>query len=118
MRVTFRAATIAAALAAAISAPPTARALDPVTLDGTWFGGWDAGQGTQLILVGGAVIGFFWGGDYHFDGLAAVEANEADAIAFVWSGGEALLREHQDCGLVLIVREPGRPETAVVLARE
>jgi len=91
---------------------------DPAAWDATWVGGWDNGEGSQVVIAGGAVIGFFWAGEY----LAienSTNLSDGEPIKFMWPGGEAIVHSSLvDGELDLLITETGKPETGFTLKRE
>jgi hypothetical protein len=61
----------------------------PAGLEGTW-GGAKGDLTAQVIVAGGAVVGFFWRGDYLDTRGSALSADGA-SLAFAFAGGKALL---------------------------
>jgi hypothetical protein len=108
-----------AALAQADAPPPgtAAEAPEAFAWDATWIGGWEGGEGTQVVVAGGAVVGFFWAGEY-----LSIESstNLADGgpIKFIYPGGDAIVQPGPHGELLLLIRETGKPETGFILARQ
>jgi hypothetical protein len=108
-----------AALAQAYAPPPgtAAEAPEAFAWDATWIGGWEGGEGTQVVIAGGEVIGFFWGGDY-----LAIENStnlaDGESIKFIYPGGEAVVEAGEDGELVLLIHETGKEEIGFVLKRD
>jgi hypothetical protein len=80
---------LALAFAAVLSAANVAHADEAHPWDATWAGGFEDGDGVQVIVAGDAVIGFFLGADY----VDVVESNIAGdgSLTFQWEGGDATL---------------------------
>ena len=108
---------LAAGFAGLLAGAGLAASPDPAAWDDTWVGGWDSGQGTQLIIVGGAVIGFFWGGDYIDIGDSS-NLSAGEPLAFKWETGAAEVKSAPGGGLVLVIHEKGKPETVLPLSRD
>jgi len=106
------------ALAQAHVPPPETAAEMPgaYAWDATWIGGWESGEGTQVVIAGGEVIGFFWGGDYV---NIETSTNLADGgpIKFIYPGGEAVLEEGDEGELLIKIHEEGKEEIGFVLKR-
>ena len=83
--------------------------------DGTWAGGWDQGNGVQLVFAGEALIAFYWRNDYK---SIVRSAASPDGRTFVWDRGDATLTRGADGMARLGVRERGKPEISVSLKRE
>jgi hypothetical protein len=88
--------------------------------DGTWHGGFDsdgngAGDGVQLIVTGGKVLGFYYHGDYldTDDGTTAADG----AITFHWEGGEGRLSATGG-GRQLSIHETGTADRTISLERD
>ena len=84
--------------------------------DATWIGGWEGGEGTQVIIAGGEVIGFFWGGDY-LDIETSTNLSDGGPIKFIYPGGEAVLKEGDKGELLIKIHEEGKEEIGFVLKR-
>ena len=84
--------------------------------DATWHGGFDnGGDGVQVIVTGGQVLGFYFHGDYidTDDGTPSPDG----AITFHWDGGAGTLSD--DGGKHrLTVRETGKPDRVIPLERD
>lgn len=113
-------ATGAEAVLAQAHAPPpetAAEAEKASAWDATWIGGWEGGEGTQVVIAGGAVVGFFWAGDY-----LSIESStsfaDGDGVKFIYPGGEATVKAVPDDELFLLIHETGRPEIGFTLKRE
>jgi hypothetical protein len=97
-------------------------AADPATSatsgawDATWIGGWEGGEGTQVVIAGGEVIGFFWGGDY-LDIQTSTNLADGGPIKFIYPGGEAVLKEGEEGELLIKIHEEGKEEIGFVLKR-
>ena len=83
--------------------------------DGTWAGGWDTGNGVQLVFAGDTLIAFYWRNDYK--SLARTTAASDGSRSFTWDKGEAKLTRAGN-EATLILRERGKPELSVSLKRE
>ena len=66
--------------------PVLAQSIDSAAWDATWIGGWNDGDGVQVVIANGGVIGFFWAGDYV---PIETSTNLADGqpIKFIWPRG-------------------------------
>jgi hypothetical protein len=84
--------------------------------DATWIGGWEGGEGTQVVIAGGEVIGFFWGGDY-LDIQTSTNLADGGPIKFIYPGGEAVLKEGDEGELLIKIHEEGKEEVGFVLKR-
>jgi hypothetical protein len=85
--------------------------------DATWIGGWEGGEGTQVIIAGGEVIGFFWGGDY-MDIETSTSLADGGPIKFIYPGGDALLKEGDKGELMIKIHDEGKEEIGFVLKRD
>jgi hypothetical protein len=83
--------------------------------DGTWAGGWDNGNGVQLVFAGETLIAFNWRGDYK--NVARSAASPEGSQSFGWDKGEATATRAGNVA-TLAVREQGRPAVSVALKRE
>jgi hypothetical protein len=99
-----------------VSDPVTSETSGAYAWDATWIGGWEGGEGTQVIIAGGAVIGFFWGGDYL---SIETSTNLADGgpIKFIYPGGEAVLKEGGEGELLITIHDEGKEKIGFVLKR-
>jgi hypothetical protein len=99
-----------------VSDPVTSETSAAYAWDATWIGGWEGGEGTQVIIAGGAVIGFFWGGDYL---SIETSTNLADGgpIKFIYPGGEAVLKEGGEGELLITIHDEGKEKIGFVLKR-
>jgi hypothetical protein len=78
---------VCAGLAVLAAGGPAAQALQG--LDGTWGGARD-GVTAQVIVTGGAVIGFFWRDDY-LDARDAKGSADGLSLSFAFDGGSVRL---------------------------
>ena len=83
--------------------------------DGTWAGGWDKGNGVQLIFAGETLIGFYWRNDYK-DVVRSAAAPDGSRT-FTWDKGEATATRAGNVA-TLAIREAGKPAVSVALNRE
>ena len=83
--------------------------------DGTWAGGWDNGNGVQLVFAGETLIAFNWRGDYK-DVTRSAAAPDGSR-SFAWDKGEATATRAGNTA-TLGIREPGKPAVSVTLKRE
>ncbi|HYU13140.1 MAG TPA: hypothetical protein VEK82_11225 [Stellaceae bacterium] len=83
--------------------------------DGTWAGGWDKGNGVQLVFAGETLIAFNWRGDYK-DVVRSAAAPDGSR-SFAWDKGEATATRAGNAAS-LAVREQGKPAVSVMLKRE
>jgi len=82
---------------------------------GTWVGGWDQGEGVQIIFAGDTLIGFYFRNDYK-DVLRSTGSADGGRT-FAWDKGEATLTRTPS-GAQLIVHERGQPEVSIPLKRD
>jgi len=96
-----------------------ARALAASSWDGTWAGGWDNGDGIQIIIAGDKVIGVYRGGDYP-EILSSAVSPEGRMLTFSWVGGDAFLQRASDHDreAAISLREQGRPVRSFTVKRE
>ena len=76
--------------------------------DGTWAGGWENGDGIQIIIAGNKVIGVYRDGDYP-EILSSAASPEGRMLSFSWVGGDAFLQRSGDREATISLREHGRP---------
>ena len=75
--------------------------------DGTWAGGWEDGDGIQIIIAGNKVIGVGRGMDYP-EVLRSDVSAEGSMLSFWWVGGDAFLQRTSDREATISLRERGR----------
>jgi hypothetical protein len=112
-------ATGGGAVLAQTHAPPSgtaAEALAAFAWDATWIGGWEGGEGTQVVIAGGEVVGFFWGGDY-LNIETSTNLADGGPIKFIYPGGEGLLKEGGEGELLIKIHEEGKEDIGFVLKR-
>ena len=81
--------------------------------DGTW-GGAENDVTAQVIVSGGAIIGFFWRGDY-LDAQDAKLSADGQSLAFAFAGGHAVLtRTGEDMARIDITDGPRVTHMALV----
>lgn len=108
---------LAGALVFGAAGPATSQA-DPAAWDATWVGDWNDGDGSQVVIAGGAVIGFFWAGEY-LTIENSTNLSDGEPIKFIWPGGEAVVHSSTvDGELVLLITETGKPETGFTLKHQ
>jgi hypothetical protein len=84
--------------------------------DATWHGGFDnGGDGVQVVIAGGHVIGFYYHGDYLDTDDGVEEAG--GSIRFHWSGGEGVL-SNSGGKRQLAIHEPGRADRVIPLSED
>ncbi len=84
--------------------------------DGTWVGNWANGNGAQIIFAGNELIGLYWRGDYLADTHSAV--SPAGVVTITWPSGSATLTRDSETTAHIVIREPGKTDTAFALKRE
>ena len=87
------------------------------TLDGTWAGGWETGDGVQIIVVGDRVIGFYRGDDY-LTVERSVSVPGGGAIDFTWPSGEAVLARDAKGEVRVTIRAKGKTEEIIPVKRD
>jgi hypothetical protein len=87
--------------------------------DGTWAGGWENGDGIQIIIAGNKVIGVYRGGDYP-EILSSAVSPEGRMLTFSWVGGDAFLERASDHDreATISLRERGRAVRSFAIQRE
>ena len=87
--------------------------------DGTWAGGWENGDGIQIIIAGDKVIGVYRDGDYP-EILSTAVSPEGRQLTFSWVGGDAFLERASDHEreATISLREHGRPVRSFRVKRE
>jgi hypothetical protein len=83
--------------------------------DGTWAGGWDKGNGVQLVFAGETLIAFYWRDDYKE--IVRSAAAPGGSRTFAWDKGEATATRTGNAA-TLAVREQGKSAVSVALKRE
>jgi hypothetical protein len=84
------------------------RAVAAPSWDGTWAGGWEKGDGIQIVIAGDKVIGVYRDGDYP-EILSSDMSPDASMVVFWWVGGDALLQRIGEREAAISLRERGRP---------
>ena len=87
------------------------------TWDGTWAGGWDNGDGVQIIIAGDKVIGVFRGGDYP-DIQKSELSTDGRTLTFAWAGGDGILSRTGDRDASFTLHEHGKPARSFPVHRE
>jgi len=85
--------------------------------DGTWAGGWEAGDGVQIIVAGEKVIGVFRGGDYP-DVRRSQLSTDGRTLTFAWAGGEGVLQRIDERDATFTLNERGKAERKFPVHRE
>src|SRR3984893_6065267 len=83
--------------------------------DGTWAGGWDKGNGVQLVFAGETLIAFYWRNDYK--DVVRSAATPDGSRTFAWDKGDATATRAGNAA-TLAIREAGKPAVSVALKRE
>jgi hypothetical protein len=85
--------------------------------DGTWAGGWENGDGVQIIITSGKVIGVFRGGDYPDIQKSQLSA-DGRTLTFAWAGGDGTLQRTGDRDAAFTLHERGRPARSFPVHRD
>ena len=85
--------------------------------DGTWAGGWEKGDGIQIIIAGDRVIGVYRDGDYP-EILSSQVSPEGSMLAVWWIGGDGLLQRIGDREATISLRERGKPVRTFTVKRD
>jgi hypothetical protein len=85
--------------------------------DGTWIGGWDSGNGVQLIFAGDTLIGFYWRGDYQ-EVQRSAATPDGNGRTFAWATGEATLSRDAGGNPLLVIRERSGKVVSVPLKHQ
>ena len=85
--------------------------------DGTWTGGWDNGDGIQIVIAGDKVIGVYRDGDYP-EILRSDASPEGRMFCFWWVGGDAFLQRIAEREATISLRERGRPVRIFAVRRD
>jgi len=85
--------------------------------DGTWAGGWEAGDGVQIIIAGQKVIGVGRGMAYP-DLLGSQVSADGRMLSVAWVGGDGMLERTGDRDAAFTMRERGKPERKFLVHRE
>jgi len=91
---------------ALLAVPSAAIAADEASFEGTW-GGAEGELSAQVIVAGGAVIGFFWRTDY-VETQNAKLSGDGRALSFDFAGGHAVLSRVDVAAATLDVTEKGK----------
>jgi hypothetical protein len=107
------------ALVFAVSLPAlrASRARAAHAFDGSW-GGVDAqGETAQLIFANGAIIGFYWRGDY-MDARDVSLRDGGASVSFAYLGGKATATRNGERGLTLVIRDSRLGESRLELKKD
>jgi hypothetical protein len=107
------------ALVFAVSLPAlrASRARAANALNGSW-GGVDAqGETAQIIFANGAVIGFYWRGDY-MDAHDVKVGSAGASVSFAFSGGEATATRNGEKTLTLVIHDARLGESRLRLTKD
>jgi hypothetical protein len=85
--------------------------------DGTWVGGWEGGDGIQIIIAGNKVIGV-GRGDFYPEVLSSAASPEGVMFSFWWVGGDGFLQRTGDREAIISLREHGKPVRVFTVKRE
>jgi hypothetical protein len=85
--------------------------------DGTWAGGWQNGDGIQIIIAGDKVIWVYRDDDYP-EILSSAASPEGSMLCVWWVGGDGFLQRTGDGEATISLRERGRPVRLFVVKRE
>jgi len=85
--------------------------------DGTWVGGWEGGDGVQIIIAGEKVIGVGRGMDYP-DLLGSQVSADGGMLSVSWVGGDGMLERSADRDATFTLRERGMPARKFSVHRE
>ena len=85
--------------------------------DGTWAGGWENGDGVQIIIAGDKVIGVFRGGDYPDIQKSELSA-DGRTLTFAWAGGDGTLLRTGDRDASFTLQERGKPARSFPVHRD
>jgi hypothetical protein len=85
--------------------------------DGTWAGGWENGDGVQIIVAGEKVIGVFRGGDYPDITQSQLSA-DGRTLTIAWAGGDGTLQRTGERDAAFTLHERGKAERKFLVHRE
>jgi hypothetical protein len=85
--------------------------------DGTWVGGWEEGDGIQIIVAGEKVTDV-GRGDAYPEVLSTDVSRDGSMLVFWWVGGDALLQRVSDRKATISMRERERPVRSFAVKRE
>ena len=105
----------AAAAWVCVAVGAAALAACPGPFDGEW-GGAKGDVTAQVIVADGAVIGFYWRGDYMDAGAVKVSADER-SLTFAFDGGTATLVRTGDATATITITDAGKT-TVIALTRD
>jgi len=92
-------------------------ALAAPSWDGSWVGGWENGDGIQIIIAGNEVIAVGRGDTYR-EILSSQASPEGRMLSFWWVGGDGFLQRTGDREATLTMRERDKAERTFVVRRE
>ena len=85
--------------------------------DGTWAGGWEAGDGVQIIIAGEKVIGVGRAMKYP-ELLDSQVSADHQMLSVAWVGGDGMLERTGDRDAAFTMRERDKPVRKFVVHRE
>ena len=93
------------------------RALASPSWDGTWAGGWENGDGVQIVIAGDKVIGVGRGMDYP-EILGSEVSADCGMLVVWWIGGDGLLQRTGPHEATISMRERGSPVRSFTVRRD
>ncbi len=93
------------------------RAFAGPSWDGTWAGGWENGDGIQIVIAGDEVVSVYRGVDYP-EVLSSEIAPDGGMLCIWWVGGDGLLQRTGERAATISLRERGRPVRSFAVVRE
>jgi len=85
--------------------------------DGTWVGGWENGDGIQIVVAGDKAIRVHRGVDYP-EILSSDVSPGGSMLMIWWVGGDGLLQRIAEREATISMRERGRPVRSFTVKRE
>jgi hypothetical protein len=85
--------------------------------DGTWVGGWDNGDGIQIIIAGNKVTAV-GRGDAYPEVLTSEVSGDGSMLIFWWVGGDGFLQRISGGEATISIRERDRPARSFPVKRE
>ena len=91
-----------------------ALAQQQLSWNGTWIGGWESGQGAQIVFAGDELIAVYWRDDYVADARSSASP-DGTMLTITWPAVQAvLMRDSQDTAHI-VIHQTGQPDVSFSL---
>jgi hypothetical protein len=82
--------------------------------NGTWVGGWETGQGIQIVFAGDELIAVYWRDDYVGDATSSASP-DGTMLTIAWPAVQAFLTRDSRTAAHIIIHQMGQPDVAFSL---